>query len=97
MEINERVDKLDERMSKLEEKMNTSIPEIQAGVREIKVMLQERPIQEQLKNDILSKEIEMTKDRVKKIEDNQSWLWKTVAGSIIAVVIGVIVFVIKMM
>lgn len=97
MDINERVDQLDNRMSKIEEKINTSIPEIQSGIREIKVLLQERPIQEQLKNDILEREITTLKSRIKKIEDNQSWLWKTVTASVITVVIGAIVFVVKMM
>lgn len=97
MDINERVDQLDNRMSKIEEKINTSIPEIQSGIREIKILLQERPIQEQLKNDILGKDILSLESRVKKIEDNQSWLWKTVAASVITVVIGAIVFVVKMM
>jgi hypothetical protein len=97
MDINERVDQLDNRMSKIEEKINTSIPEIQSGIREIKVLLQERPIQEQLKNDILEKDILTLENRVKKIEDNQSWLWKTVAGAIITVVVGAIVFTVKMM
>lgn len=97
MDINERVDQLDNRMSKIEEKINTSIPEIQSGIREIKILLQERPIQEQLKNDILGKDILSLESRVKKIEDNQSWLWKTVAGAIITVVVGAIVFAVKMM
>lgn len=97
MDINERVDQLDNRMSKIEEKINTSIPEIQSGIREIKILLQERPIQEQLKNDILEKDILALENRVKKIEDNQSWLWKTVAGAIITVVVGAIVFTVKMM
>ena len=97
MDINERVDQLDNRMSKIEEKINTSIPEIQSGIREIKILLQERPIQEQLKNDILEKDILTLENRVKKIEDNQSWLWKTVVGAIITVVVGAIVFTVKMM
>lgn len=96
MDINERVDRLDERMFKLEEKFNISIPEIQSGIREIKVMLQERPKQEDLKNSILEKDITALEARVKKLEDNQSWLWKTVAGALIGLVIEVIVFVVKM-
>ena len=35
--------------------------------------------------------------RITKIEDNQSWLWKTVAGSIITIIGGAIVFVVKIM
>lgn len=97
MDINERMDQLDKRMSKLEEKMNTAIPEIQSGITEIKVLLKERPIQEELKNTMLEKEIINLETRIKKIEDNMSWLWKTVAGSVITIIIGAIVFVIKMM
>lgn len=97
MDINERIDQLDKRMSKLEEKMNTAIPEIQSGITEIKVLLKERPIQEELKNTMLEKEIINLETRIKKIEDNMSWLWKTVAGSVITIIVGAIVFVIKMM
>lgn len=35
--------------------------------------------------------------RITKIEDNQSWLWKTVIGSIITIIGSAIVFVIKIM
>ena len=46
MDINERVDRIETKIENLENKFNDSIPEIQSGIREIKVMLQERPIQE---------------------------------------------------
>ena len=34
--------------------------------------------------------------RLDKIEDNTKWLWRTIAGSIITVVIGAIIAIIKM-
>ena len=92
MDIEERINRLDERVEKLESKVNEAIPEIQSGIKEIKTILQERPIQEELKNNLLGKDISNHETRIKKIEDNQSWLWKTVGASIIA-----IVFVIKTM
>lgn len=30
------------------------------------------------------------KERVKKVEDNQTWLWKTVIGACIVTVIGIV-------
>lgn len=99
--IAEKVAKIEERVEKLEEKFNKAIPEIQTGINEIKVMLQERPIQETLRNTILENEIKALKEkhnseletldkRVKKTEDNLSWIWKTIAGVIITAIVGLI-------
>ena len=108
MDINERVDRIETKIENLENKFNDSIPEIQSGIREIKVMLQERPIQENLKNNIIEKEIQVLEskyeqkvnslqERIKKAEDNQVWLRRTVIAGLIGLVIEVIVFVVKMM
>ena len=97
MDINDRVDKVEKRLEKIEDEMNKSIPEIQAGISEIKAILQERPAQEDLKNEILSKDIANIDKRVTKVEDNLNWLWKTVGGAIITIIVGAIVFTIKMM
>ncbi|MBQ9298745.1 MAG: hemolysin XhlA family protein [Clostridia bacterium] len=108
MDINERVDRIEMKIENLENKFNEAIPEIQSGIREIKVMLQERPIQENLKNNIIEKEIETlatkydqkissAEERIKKIEDSQVWLRRCVIGALIGLVIEVIVFVVKMM
>ena len=108
MDINERVDRIEMKIENLENKFNEAIPEIQSGIREIKVMLQERPIQENLKNSIIEKEIEAlevkydqkinsVEERTKKLEDSQVWLRRSVIGALIGLVIEVIVFVIKMM
>ena len=71
-------------------------------------MLQERPIQENLKNNIIEKEIQVLEskyeqkvnslqERIKKAEDNQVWLRRTVIAGLIGLVIEVIIFVVKMM
>lgn len=100
MEINEieqRVSKLEKEQTELKEFVNKSIGEIQTGIAEIKIMLQERLIQNDLKNDLLAKDINSQNERLKKIEDSQQWLWRTVAGSIVSIIIGAIVFVVKTM
>ena len=97
MDMEARVNRIETRLNHLEDKFNDAIPDIQSGIREIKVMLQERPVQEDLKNSLLHKDIESHETRLKKIEDNQTWLWRTFAGSIITLVISAIVFVVKMM
>lgn len=79
------------------ENLKDSVNIIQIGIAEIKIMLEERLEQENLKNDLLSKDIKNHEQRIKKIEDNTQWLWRTLVSSILTIVIGVIVFVVKMM
>lgn len=79
------------------ESLKDSVNIIQIGIAEIKIMLKERLEQENLKNDLLSKDIKNHEQRIKKIEDNTQWLWRTLVSSILTIVIGVIVFVVKMM
>lgn len=79
------------------ENLKDSVNIIQIGIAEIKIMLEEKLEQENLKNDLLSKDIKNHEQRIKKIEDNTQWLWRTLVSSILTIVIGVIVFVVKMM
>lgn len=79
------------------ENLKDSVNIIQIGIAEIKIMLKERLEQENLKNDLLSKDIKNHEQRIKKIEDNTQWRWRTLVSSILTIVIGVIVFVVKMM
>lgn len=79
------------------ENLKDSVNTIQIGIAEIKIMLKERLEQENLKNDLLSKDIKNHEQRIKKIEDNTQWLWRTLVSSILTIVVGAIVFVVKMM
>ena len=79
------------------ENLKDSVNIIQIGIAEIKIMLKERLEQENLKNDLLSKDIKNHEQRIKKIEDNTQWLWRTLISSILTIVVGTIVFVVKMM
>ena len=96
-DIEQKVNRLEKKQEELEMFVNKSISSIQVGIVEIKTILQERNEKENLKNNLLEKDIAAQEQRIKKLEDNQQWLWRTIAGSIIATVIGAIVFVIKTM
>ena len=95
--LKETVEKVKDAEKDLELSVNQKISEIQLGITEIKVMLQERVDKENLKNEILAKDIETHESRIKKIEDNETWLWRTVVGTILTTVISAIIFVIKLM
>ncbi len=96
-EIEQKVNKLEERQEQLEAFVNKSISSIQVGIVEIKTILQERNEKENLKNNLLEKDIKAQEQRIKKLEDNQQWIWRTVGASIISVIVGAIVFVINNM
>lgn len=95
--LKETVEKVKDAEKDFELSVNQKISEIQLGITEIKVMLQERVDKENLKNEILAKDIETHESRIKKIEDNETWLWRTVVGTILTTVISAIIFVIKLM
>lgn len=95
--IKERILKLEKNQEELKGFVDKNIAEINVGIAEIKVMLKERLEKDNLKNSLLAKDIEEHEKRIKKLEENSSWLWKTVAGSIITMIIGVITFVLKSM
>lgn len=95
--LKETVEKVKDAEKDLELSVNQKISEIQLGITEIKVMLQERVDKENLKNEILAKDIETHESRIKKIEENETWLWRTVVGAILTTVISAIIFVIKLM
>ena len=96
-DIEQKVNRLEKKQEELEMFVNKSISSIQIGIVEIKTIVQEKNEKENLKNNLLEKDIAAQEQRIKKLEDNQQWLWRTIAGSIIATVIGAIVFVIKTM
>lgn len=96
-DIEQRVTKLEEKQNELHLFVNKSIGSIQVGIAEIKTILQERLEKENLKNDLLAKDIQSQDARIKKLEDNQQWIWRTLAASVITIIVGAIVFVIKTM
>ena len=96
-EVEQKVNRLEKKQEELEAFVNKSISSIQVGIVEIKTILQERNEKETLKNNLLEKDINAQEQRIKKLEDNQQWLWRTIAAGIITAVIGAVIFVIKTM
>lgn len=96
-EIEQKVNKLEEEQHDLQQFVNKSVSSIQVGIVEIKTILQERLEKENLKNDLLAKDIQSQDKRIKKLEDNQSWLWKTIAVTVIGTISSAIVFAIRTM
>ena len=96
-EVEQKVNRLEKKQEELEAFVNKSISSIQVGIVEIKTILQERNEKETLKNNLLEKDIKAQEERIKKLEDNQQWVWRTLAGGVITIVIGAIVFVVKTM
>lgn len=74
---------LKEKVDKLEQTMENSEKILQVIERKIDV------ISEKILNSDQKEELKLQpiNTRLNKVEDNQSWLWKTVIGSIIAIVI----------
>lgn len=103
-DVENKLNKLEDEQSKIKQDqsdlkqfVNNSINPINVGVAEIKVMLQERLEHDKLENDLIKKDIQNHESRLKKLEDNNTWLWRTIAGSVITAVVGAILFVLKMM
>lgn len=91
---------IEKRIKKIEDKLeiyDKYFMEIKVDIGEIKIMLVERLNQENLKNQILEKDIYAQKERIEKIEDGQKWLWRTVSGSVIAIILSTIIYTIKIM
>ena len=96
-DIEQKVNRLEKKQEELEMFVNKSISSIQVGIVEIKTILQERNEKENLKNNLLEKDIAAQEQRIKKLEDNQQWLWRTIAAGVITAVIGAVIFVIQNM
>lgn len=95
--LKDKLEKMQEAEKELELSVNQKISEIHLGITEIKIMLQERADKEDLKNEILAKDIKMHENRLKKIEENETWLWRTIVGTIISTAAAAIIFTIKIM
>lgn len=92
------VESLKKKTTKLEEKQESISEitnEIRNGIVAIKDALVSNKEQEELKNQLLMKDIEGMKVRVDKLEANQRWLVTSVIGEILAIVFGIIMIFIQ--
>lgn len=85
-DIEQRVDKLEEKVARLELNINNSLGDIKTDLTEIKTYVQTNSSNNDLKNNLIEKDVVSNKERIKKLEDNQS----KIAWAIIMSVIGLI-------
>lgn len=91
---------IEKRIKRIEDKIEVYdkyFIDIKVDIREIRTMLTERLEQENLKNQILQKDIEAQKERIEKLEDNQKWLWRTVGVSVLGIIVSAITYVLNIM
>ena len=91
----EELEKKQEKMEKKQESTDEILTGIRSGIGAIKEALISSKEQEELKNQLLHKDIEGMKERVEKLESNQKWLVTTVIGEILSIIFGVIMFFIQ--
>lgn len=93
IELAFKVGVLEQNQKKLQGKQEATdeiLHEIRSGIGAIKEALLSSKEQEELKNQLLYKDIEGMKTRVEKLEANQRWLVLTVIGEVLGVIFGVI-------
>lgn len=103
MEMNDtglpyKVENLEKRTNNLEKTQQTTseiLSEIKTGVGVIKETLISTREQEELKNQLLMKDIEGMKERVNKLESNQKWLITSIIGEVLGIIFGVIMIFIE--
>lgn len=88
-----KVNQLEKRANKLEEKQEGTdciLTEIREGLISIKDALTSNKEQEDLKNQLIMKDIEGMKVRIDKLESNQRWLIMAILGEVLSIVFGII-------
>lgn len=92
-ELNYQVDNMEKRLNKVENKQEATeeiLVEIKQGVVSINEQLKSSSEKENLKNQLLAKDIDGIKSRVDKLEGNQRWLVIAVLGEVLAIIFGII-------
>lgn len=85
-DIEQRVDKLEDKVAQLELNINSSLGDIKTDLTEIKTYVQSNSNSNDLKNNLIEKDVVNNAERIKKLEENQS----KIAWAIIMAVIGII-------
>lgn len=94
-DIEKRVDKLEEKVAQLELNINHSLGDIKTDLTEIKSYVQNNSSNNDLKNNLIEKDVKNNAERIKKIEDNQSKIVWSIIMSIIGLIGEAILFYIK--
>lgn len=98
IELSYRVQRLEEQSKELmnkEEESKKVLIEIREGLVAIKEALVSSKEQTGLKNQIMLKDLDATKDRVNKLEANQRWLVISVFGEVFGIIFGIVMIFIQ--
>lgn len=98
IELSYRVQRLEEQSKELmnkEEESEKVLIEIREGLVAIKEALVSSKEQTGLKNQIMLKDLDATKDRVNKLEANQRWLVISVFGEVFGIIFGIVMIFIQ--
>ena len=96
-DLESRVEKVEEKIRELELSINKSLSDIKVSLTEIKTSLQSNTSSEDLKNDMIKKDVENLEKRTKQLEDNQSKIIWTVVLGVLALVGRTVVYFIQNM
>lgn len=101
-DLEQRVDNLEKEVSNIKLELNTSLSNIQSDVSIIKEKIMGSNSSNDLKNELIGKDIELNAERIDnnskrigKLEDNQSKVVWTIIGEIVAAIAGAIIYFIK--
>lgn len=86
-DLEQRVDKLEEKVAKLEISISASLGEIKSDLTEIKTFIENNNKSDDLKNELIRKDVAYNDTRIKKLEDIQAKVVWCIISSFIALVI----------
>lgn len=95
-DLESRVDKLETEVQNLKLDTNRHLVTIQADVKEIKSSLTSSTENEALRKQIIANEVDSNKERIKKLEDNQSKLVWTIIIEVIGVIGAAVIAYLRM-
>ena len=102
MELEERVKDLEDKVKNLEININKSLSDIKISLAEISASIKSSSNSEDLKNELIEKDVKANNDfihkvenRVKELEDSNKWLVRLILGSIIGLVLEAVAFYMK--
>lgn len=94
-DLEERVYKLEEKVAKLELDINTSLGEIKTSLAEIKTYIKTDMEANDLKNNLISKDVVNNTTRITKLEENQNKIVWTIIVSVIGLIGEAVIFFMK--
>lgn len=94
-DIEQRVDKLEEKVAQLELNINNSLGDIKTDLTEIKTYVQSNSNSNDLKNNLIEKDVVNNTERLKKLEENQSKIVWAVIMSVLGILGEAVLFYLK--